>query len=103
LAGRGEDAVTSADADALVKETFFDEACNPIPDRSGRGIKTTFDDWYDYDQATNRLTPMDGTYLLRGGTGKLFRLRILSYYGAPDGGTGEASGRFTLRVTPIEG
>jgi hypothetical protein len=103
LAGKDEASVTAADASGLVTEEFVDDSCTAIPDRSGRGFKTSFDAWYDYDMATNRPSPANGTYLVRGATGKLFKIRILDYYATPDGGTGEASGRFTLRVTPIDG
>jgi hypothetical protein len=102
LRGKDEASVTAADASGLVEEKFVDDACAAIPDRSGRGFKTSFDDWYDYDMATNRPSPADGTYLVRGAAGKLFKVRLLDYYATPDGGTGEASGRFTLRVTPVE-
>ncbi|MBX3259645.1 MAG: hypothetical protein KF782_08120 [Labilithrix sp.] len=94
--------VTAADATGLVTEKFFDEDCNQIPDRSGRGFKTTFDDWYDYDLSTNKLTPFEGTYVVRGGTGKLYKVRIVTYYANPDGNVGEVSGRFVLRVTPLD-
>jgi HmuY protein len=101
LSGKDEASVSADDAAGLIEEKFVDDTCSAIPDRSGRGVKTTFDDWYDYDEATNHLTPVDGTYLVRGGTGKLFKVRLLDYYATPDGGTGEAGGRFTLRVTPL--
>ncbi|MBX3218378.1 MAG: hypothetical protein KF850_40610 [Labilithrix sp.] len=99
---KAQDDVTAADATGLVTEKFFDEDCNQIPDRSGRGFKTSFDDWYDYDMETNKLTPFDGTYVVRGGTGKLYTVRIVTYYANPDGGVGEVSGRFVLRVAPLE-
>jgi HmuY protein len=102
LEGKDESAVTTADAAGITAEKFVDDTCTAIPDRSGRGVKTTFDDWYDYNQSNNLLTPADGTYLVRGATGKLFKVRILEYYATPDGGKGEAGGRFTLRVTPLE-
>lgn len=99
---KAEADVTAADATGLVTEKFFDEDCNPIPDRSGRGFETSFDDWYDYDMATNKLTPFDGTYVVRGGTGKLYKVRIVTYYANPDGSVGEVSGRFVLRVAPLD-
>lgn len=103
LVSKAEEAVTAADATDLTVEEFVDETCTPIPDRSGRGVKTSFDDWYGYDQSSNHLTPVEGTYVVRGGTGKLFKVRIVDYYATPDGGTNGAAARYTLRVTPLDG
>jgi hypothetical protein len=52
--------------------------------------------WYNYDQQTNVLTPMPNmTFVVRGGTGKLYKMAILSYYGEPDGGM-QANGAYYL-------
>jgi hypothetical protein len=102
LAGVDFDGVASADANGktFAKEVFFDADCNPQVDPTG-AVKTSFDGWYDYNTADNTLTPKAGTWLVKGGTGKLFKVQILSYYATPDGGTGMAGGRYTLRVAAL--
>lgn len=99
LAGIDFDGVTAADATGktFAKERFFDADCNPQVDQTG-AAKTSFDGWYDYNQSNNQLTPKTGTWLVKGGTGKLFKLEIRSYYATPDGGVGQAGGRYTLRI-----
>jgi hypothetical protein len=44
------------------------------------------------------LTPHAGTWIVKGATGKLYKVQILSYYATPDGGVGQAGGRYTLKV-----
>ncbi|HEX3474688.1 MAG TPA: HmuY family protein [Kofleriaceae bacterium] len=92
--------VTAADASsaAFATEKFFDAQCNPMTDPIGAPL-TTFSAWYDYDQTAHTLTPAAGTWLVRGSTGTLYKLRIDSYYSAPDGsdGTGDG-GTFKLDV-----
>ena len=99
LVAKPFDDVTAADASGvtLATESFFDADCTAKVDATG-AVKTSFDGWYDYDRATNVLTPHDGTWLVRGGTGKLYKLQILSYYATPDGGAGQSGGRYTLKV-----
>lgn len=99
LAGKDFDAVTAADASGttFAAESFFDEQCVAKVDPTG-AVKTSFDGWYDYEQSTNQLTPKSGTWLVRGGAGALFKVAILSYYAAPDGGVGQSGGRYTLKV-----
>jgi hypothetical protein len=96
------DAVTAADATSLTfaPESFFDADCNAKVDQTG-AVKTSFDGWYDYDQATNGLSPHAGTWIVKGGAGKLFKLEILSYYATPDGGVGMTGARYTLRVAAL--
>jgi hypothetical protein len=99
LAGQDFDAVTAGDASGktLVTERFFDSDCNAQVDQTG-AVKTSFDGWYDYNQSNNTLTPKAGTWLVKGGSGKLYKVQILSYYATPDGGVGQAGGRYTLKV-----
>ncbi len=99
LAGSDFDGVTSANATGktFAKESFFDAECNPQVDPTG-AVKTSFDGWYDYDPASNTLAPRTGTWLVKGGKGKLFKLEIRSYYASSDGGVGQAGGRYTLRI-----
>lgn len=99
LPGIDFDGVTSADANGktFAKETFFDADCNPQLDPTN-AVKTSFDGWYNYDPATNGLSPKTGTWLVKGGTGKLFKLEIRSYYATADGGVGQAGGRYTFRI-----
>ncbi len=99
LIAKAFDAVTSADATGatFAAESFFEADCTPKLDQTG-AVKTSFDGWYDYDEATNGLAPHAGTWLVKGGTGKVYKVEILSYYATPDGGVGQSGGRYTLRV-----
>jgi hypothetical protein len=94
------DAVTAADAQGLATESFFDAQCTVKADQFG-GLLTTFSDWYSYDQATNRLTPQAVTYVVRGGTGSLYKLAIDTYYASANGTMGIASGYFLIRVAAL--
>jgi hypothetical protein len=93
--------VTAADASAIKAESFFDDQCTAKTDPIG-GPLSPFSDWYDYDMATNVPTPKPNlTYVVRGGTGKLFKVEIKSYTGLPDGGAGSATGYFLLDVAAL--
>ncbi len=96
------DAVTAADATKAKPEKFFDAECNPQTDPIG-GPATTFSDWYEYNQANNNtVTPRDTTYVVRGGTGKLFKVKILTFTANPDGTTNRtATGYFLLDVAEL--
>ena len=97
------DSVTAERADAAEREPerFFDEECNAELDDIG-ALRTTFADWYGYQIGGNRLSPRGVTYVVRGGTGKRYKLAIQSYYGQADGGTSGAAGAlFVVRVAPI--
>lgn len=95
------DAVTSADASGAKAEKFFDADCNPILDQINNP-NTTFASWYEYDTATNGVTPANVTYVVRGGTGKLFKVKILSFTANPDGTTNRAAtGYFLLDVAEL--
>jgi hypothetical protein len=61
----------------------------------------TFADWYDYDQATMIPTPKNVTYVVRGGTGKKYKVGIKAYDGKADGTTGGSTGFFLLQVTAL--
>lgn len=102
LAGKAFADVTAADATgkSFGVERFVDDQCNPQLDATG-AVKTTFDGWYDYDSATNRLSPKMGTYLVKGAKGTVFKVQILSYYASPDGGTGMSGGAYVLQVGPL--
>ncbi len=90
----------SANGEPLFIEKFFDADCNPQLDQT-QTVSTTFDDWYDYDQVTHIPSPKDVTYVVRGGTGKKYKVRIKAYDGTPDGGMGTTSGYFILQVTAL--
>ena len=93
--------VTAADASGVQKESFFDDNCKAKTDPTGAPA-TTFQDWYEYDQATNMITgPKAVTYVVVGGTGKKYKVAIKAYDGAPDGGKGTASGSFILQVSAL--
>ena len=85
--------VTAVDASsaAFMTEKFFDAQCNPMTDPIGAPL-TTFSAWYDYDQTAHTLTPATGTWLVRGATGTMYKLRIDSYYANPDGSNGSGDG-----------
>lgn len=102
LAGKAFADVVAADATGKTfgAERFVDDDCNPQLDATG-AVKTSFDGWYDYDSATNRLSPKVGTYLVKGAKGSLFKVQILSYYASPDGGTGMSGGAYVLQVGPL--
>lgn len=92
--------VTAADAagKTFPAEAFVDGSCNPIVDQTG-AIKSTFDGWYDYDGATNKVTPKTGTYVVKGGKGALYKVAITQYYATADGGgPGLAGANYTIRV-----
>lgn len=90
----------SANAEPLFTEKFFDADCNPQLDQTG-AVATTFDDWYDYDQVTHIPSPKDVTYVVRGATGKKYKVAIKSYQGEADGGTGTATGYYILQVSAL--
>ncbi|CAN5450678.1 hypothetical protein BH09MYX1_BH09MYX1_11090 [soil metagenome] len=100
----GKDFATVVAADATGKtfspESFFESDCTPKLDATG-AVKTSFDGWYDYDQQKNALSPHPGTFLVKGPTGKLYRLRIKGYYATADGGVGPSGGRYLLDVAPL--
>ena len=82
-------------------EDFLDNECNAVLDRIGNPA-TTFADWYDYNDQTHVLTPFKYVYLVRGGTGKLYKVQIMSFYTNPDGSIAtEGGGRFLLKVAAL--
>ena len=97
------DAVTSADADGVVftPEKFFDGDCNPNVEMLTGALYTSFVDWYAYDENTHVLTPSAGTYLVHGGTGKLYELAFENYYATPSGGTGNVSAAYLLKYKAL--
>lgn len=95
------DAVSAADGAKATPESFFDAECNPQTDQIG-GPATTFAEWYDYDTASNGVTPRATAYVVRGASGKLFKVKILSFTANPDGTTTRAStGYFLLDVAAL--
>lgn len=94
--------VSNADANAaaLEKERFFDGECNPQLDPTG-APSTTFSDWYAYDATTHIPAPKEVTYVVRGGSGKKYKVGVVSYSGAPDGGTSSKTGAYVLKVTAL--
>lgn len=97
------DAVTAAD-EANAKQTFenfLDDDCNPVLDRIANPA-TTFAEWYDYNEQTHVLTPFKHVYLVRGGTGKLYKLQVMSFYTNPDGTIAtDGGGRFLLKFAAL--
>jgi hypothetical protein len=101
LVGKAFDAVTIADAINLKPESWFDADCNLATDAIG-GIKTSFDGWYDYDTATNVVTPHPGTVIVRAANGDLYKLAITNYYGTPTGGTGMAGANYLVQIAALK-
>lgn len=95
-------AVSAADeaAAAVGVENFLNDDCEPQLDRINNPL-TAFGEWYDYDTATNVLTPAARVYLVKSASGKLYKLQFLTFYANPDGSTGSTGGRFTLKVAPL--
>lgn len=85
LAGRSFDSVDRALAEGagLQSESFFDEECTPKLDPIN-AVQTTFSDWYEYQN--EKLSPRAGTWIVKGGSGALFKMEIVTYYGLRDGG-----------------
>jgi hypothetical protein len=97
------DTVTMADATgaAFATEKFLDANCQELQDPT-LAVLTTFSGWYNYDMAAQHMvTPMTGTFLVKGGSGTLYKLEILDFYATPDGGTGDAGGRYTMKVAAL--
>lgn len=100
--------VTAADAAKLGPEKFFDENCELQKEQLG-GPFTTFSSpppfgWYDYDDATMIPSPRPGvTYVVKGGSGKLYKLAVRAYDALPDGGSRNnmSTGFFVLEVAPL--
>lgn len=94
--------VTSADLTGaeFVTEKFFDDECNPYVDITG-AASTSLSAWYAYDETTHVVSPMAGTWLVRGATGKFFKLAFISYYGTPSGGMGSAGGAYLLKIEAL--
>jgi hypothetical protein len=94
--------VTADDATGatFVSEKFFDADCSPIVDVTG-AVATSFSNWYDYDAEAHTLSPHAGTWLVHGATGTLFKLRVNTYYGTPEGGTGMAGGGYLIDVAAL--
>ncbi len=103
LSGKSFDSVSAADARTLSNEIeqFFGKDCAPKVDRTN-AMLTSFSGWYDYDTSTSRVTPAAGAWIVRGATGKLYKLAVLSYYANPDGTEGPAGGRYTLKVKALQ-
>jgi hypothetical protein len=97
--------VSDEDAKAATPtaESFFDGDCNAKLDPTGAPA-TTFADWYDYDETTNIPTPKPAvSYVVRGGTGRLYKVGIKAYDALPDGGSRNnmSTGFYLLEVTEV--
>lgn len=95
------DQVTSGDAPSTFPvEAMLDLDCNPQTDPTG-APKTTFSDWYVYAQMMVAPKP-SYTYVVKGGTGKLYKVGILTYYGTPQGAlTGGQSGQYIIKAAAL--
>jgi hypothetical protein len=95
--------VTASDGTNIETEKFFDEECNALLDQANFLTTTFSPDWYTYEEATMKVTPVDGvSYVVVGGTGKKYKLAIESFTGKPDGTTTAPSGGyFLIRVAAL--
>ncbi len=87
--------VTEAPADGWVTDepdTTKDE--DALPEYA---FETAEGGWYDYEPTNHELTPKPRVYVVRGGTGDLFALRIDAYY---DGAGSPAWPSFTVKPLP---
>jgi hypothetical protein len=102
LADRDFASVTTSDVASAMfaRESFFEADCTPKLDQTN-AVRTTFSDWYDYDPSSNGVSPKAGTWLIRGGSGKVYKFRVISFYATPDGGVGTAGGRYTLEISAL--
>jgi len=98
---KGFDQVTSGDAPAMFPvEAMVDMDCNPQTDPTG-APKTTFSDWYGYNNMMVAPKP-NWTYVVKGGGGKLYKVAILTYYGTPQGAlTGGASAQYVIKAAAL--
>lgn len=95
------DQVTSADIPGTFPvEALVDKDCNPQTDATG-APKTTFTDWYVYNMML--VTPKPNwTYVVKGGSGKVYKVGILTYYGTPQGGlSGGNSAQYIIKVAAL--
>jgi hypothetical protein len=94
--------VSSADIAGVtfIDETFFDSECRATVDITGQ-VYTSFADWYSYDTNTHVLTPGPGTWLVRGATGRYFKLQFEDYYATPSGGMGTVGGAYVLKIEAL--
>jgi hypothetical protein len=101
IVSKAFDAVTLADATGLKVETWFDAECTPLTDPTG-SVKTTFDGWYAYDDATMKVTPKDLTIVVRAANGDLYKLAITTYYGSVSGGTSVAGANYIVKYAALK-
>lgn len=78
LAEQTFDSVTSAPAQGYIED-------QPDADDDDSVADSAFamnDGWYDYDGATNRLSPKPIVYVVRASSGQHYKLELLDYYDA---------------------
>ena len=102
MVAKAFDQVTMADAvGTFATESFTEATCDPKVDGFG-DMLTTMSSWYDYNQGTNKLTPKPTTtFIVRGATGKLYKVGFLDYYGNATGGTGSASANYLIQIAGL--
>ncbi len=99
--------VSAADVSAAnpVAEAFFKADCELNVDQIGQ-LQTTFSGWYDYEESKNIPTPKPNvTYVVRGGTGRQYKVAIKAYDALPDGGSrnNASTGFYLLEVAEVTG
>jgi hypothetical protein len=98
LAGKSFD---EAAATTTKIEDWFDGDCQPFLDATN-AIKTSMYGWYDYDDATMKVTPKAGVFIVKGATGESYKVAIQSYYGTPAGGTGTTSANYIVKYAALK-
>lgn len=103
LSGKTFDAVTTADGTAATTkiEDWFDADCQPYLDATN-AIKTSMYGWYNYDDATMKVTPKAGVFIVKGAGGELYKLAIENYYGTESGGTGTTSAKYIVKYAALK-
>jgi hypothetical protein len=91
-------------SDLAVDDFIDDQTCDTfVGDEGVGGIWTAFSGWYAYEEGTMVLRPVPAVYVVRAADGVThYELELLDYYGTPEGGQGQVSGRFLLRYARLE-
>ena len=86
----------------LPSESWFDADCMLELDAS-QNLVTTFSGWSEYDEAEHVLSAApDVVFITAAADGRLYKVSVLDYYSTPSGSHGSVSGRYKIRIAPLE-